>query len=158
VEKRVPVFSWKTLGQIFSPSVVSFLIALFFVMFEIRIPLFIMSGLKYTAALTTPLAILIIGVTLKPGALRSIDGELILILIARFVLAPAVILFFMGKMELPDLMRKVFLITAAMPVMTQIALIAKAYGADHENAGVTATVTTTISLFAIPVYMILFGG
>jgi predicted permease len=158
VEKRVPVFSRKTLGQIFSPSVVCFLVALFFVMCEIRIPFFIMSGLKYAAALTTPLAILIIGVTLKPEALRRIDRELVLILIARFVLAPAVIVFFMGKMELPGLMQKVFLITAAMPVMTQIALIAKAYGADHENAGVTATVTTTISLFAIPVYMILFGG
>jgi predicted permease len=156
--ERAPVFSRKTLSQIFSPSVVCFLIALFFVAFEIGIPSFIMSGLKYTAALTTPLAILIIGVTLKPGALRRIDRELVLILIARFLLAPAAIVFLMGKMELPGLMQKVFLITAAMPVMTQIALIAKAYGADHENAGITATVTTTVSLFAIPVYMVLFGG
>jgi len=42
--------------------------------------------------------------------------------------------------------------------MTQIALIAKAYGADHESAGIAATITTTLSLVAIPVYMVLFGG
>ncbi|MDR3199956.1 MAG: AEC family transporter [Spirochaetales bacterium] len=158
--ERVPVFSFKTLRQIFTPSIICFIIALFFVMYEIKFPSFFMSGLRYAAALTTPLAILIIGVTLKPAGLRRINPEIVIILLARFVLAPLAILFLLDKggMELPPLMRKVFLITASMPVMTQIALIAKAYGADHENAGITATITTTVSLLAIPVYMVLFGG
>ncbi|MDR1933355.1 MAG: AEC family transporter [Spirochaetales bacterium] len=158
VAERVPVFSLQTLRQIFTPSVVCFIIALFFVMYEIKFPPFIMSGLGYTAALTTPLAILIIGATLKPEGLRRINPEIVLILIARFILAPLVIFLLLGRVELPVLMRKVFLITAAMPVMTQIVLIARAYGADHENAGIAATITTTVSLFAIPVYMVLFGG
>jgi predicted permease len=156
--ERFPVFSAKTLGQIFSPPLAAFFIALVFVIFGLSLPAFIMSSLKYVAAITTPLAILIIGVTLKPGSLRGINRETILVLAARFVLAPCLVLFLLRRMDLPALMQKVFLITAAMPVMTQITLIAKAYGADHESAGAAATITTTVSILAIPVYMLLFGG
>jgi predicted permease len=159
VAERVPFFSWKTLRQIFSPTVVFFLVALLFVVCEIRIPAFIMSGLKYMAALTTPLAIVIIGVGINAMGLRGLtmNRELAVVLLARFVLAPGLMFFLLSHAEIPALMRKVFIITAAMPVMTQIALIARAYGADHKSAGSTATITTTLSLFAIPVYMLLFG-
>jgi predicted permease len=116
-----------------------------------------MSSLKYMAALTTPLAMLVIGEGLYLGALRRVNREIVLVLLARFILAPLFIFLLFTTMDLPALMKKVFLVTAGMPVMTQITLIAKAYGADHESAGITATVTTAVSLIAIPVYMILFG-
>jgi predicted permease len=155
--ERVPVFSLKSLRQILTPSVIFFVIALFFVLHEIRLPVFIGSSLKYAAALTTPLAMLVIGEGLDLSALRRVDREIVIVLLARFILAPSLIFFLLTTMELPALMKKVFLVTAGMPVMTQITLIAKAYGADHEKAGITATVTTAVSLAAIPVYMILFG-
>ncbi|MCL1817473.1 MAG: AEC family transporter [Spirochaetaceae bacterium] len=156
--QRFPVFSRKTLAQIFSPSLIAFSIALLFVMFELRLPSFFMASLKYIAALLTPLAILIIGITLKPESLRRITPEIALILAARFVLAPAVVFFLVGRTNLPLLLKNVFFITAAMPSMTQIPLIAKAYGADHQSSGTAATVTTTVSLLVIPVYMILPGA
>jgi predicted permease len=156
--ERVPIFSLRSLQRIFSPSVICCIIALFFVMYELSLPVFIMGGLKYAAALTTPLAILVIGVGLDLSALRRIDRETVIVLFARFVLAPSLMFFLLTTMELPVLMQKVFIITAGMPVMTQVALIAKAYGADYEKAGIAATVTTTASLLAIPVYMVLFGG
>jgi predicted permease len=155
--ERVPIFSLKTLRQIFTPSVIFFGIALFLVLYEISLPVFILSSLKYMAALTTPLAMLVIGEGLDLSALRRVNREIVTVLFARFILAPTLIFFLLTTMELPALMKKVFLVTAGMPVMTQITLIAKAYGADHENAGITATVTTAVSLVAIPVYMILFG-
>ncbi|MDR1179994.1 MAG: AEC family transporter [Spirochaetales bacterium] len=155
--QRVPIFSLKSLQQIFSPSIICFGIALFLVLYEINLPVFILGSLKYMAALTTPLAMLVIGVGLDLSALRRVNREIVTVLFARFILAPSLIFFLLTTMDIPSLMKKVFLVTAGMPVMTQITLIAKAYGADHENAGIAATVTTAASLVAIPIYMILFG-
>ncbi|MDR1626338.1 MAG: AEC family transporter [Spirochaetia bacterium] len=156
--ERVPVFSLKSLRQIFTPSVICLFIALFCVLCGIALPGFILGSLKYAAALTTPLAMLVIAEGLDLGALRRIDREIVIVILSRFILAPLLIFLLLTTMDLPSLMKKVFLVTAGLPVMTQITLIAKAYGADHESAGTTATVTTAVSLVAIPVYMILFGG
>ena len=157
---KTPIFSLATLKQIFTPVVVCFIIAILLVLLEIRRPPFVMSSLKYTAAMTTPLSMIIIGITMHSVGLRGIrfDRELLAVMAGRFIIAPAAVFFILGRIDAPDLMRKVFLITASMPVMTQIALVAKAYGADHRNAGVTATVTTAASLVVIPFFMFLFGG
>jgi predicted permease len=160
IAERVPLFSRQTAGQIFSPTVVFFLISLSLVLCRVSIPAFIMSGLKYMASLTTPLAIIIIGAGVNSVGLKVLrcNRELVLVLLARFVCAPLLMFFLLQGAELPALMRKVFIITSGMPVMTQIALIAQAYGADHRSAGITATVTTAASLAVIPVYMLILGG
>ncbi len=55
----------------------------------------------------------------------------------------------------PELMRKVFIIEAAMPVMTQVSIAARAYKADANYVAVMTALTTVISLFTIPAYFIL---
>jgi malate permease and related proteins len=61
-------------------------------------------------------------------------------------------------LPIPLLMKKVFVIQAAMPAMTQTAIIAEAYGADYKYAAIMTTVTTVVSLVFIPVYMLLLGS
>jgi hypothetical protein len=159
-DEKIPFFSVGTLRRIITPTLVCFLIAIGLVLFEIRLPKFIMSGLKYTASMTTPLSMLIIGITINTVGIRGIrpNREMIAVLAGRFFAAPLTAWFILGRMEAPDLMRRVFFVVAAMPVMTQIAIVSKAYGADHRNAGVMATVTTAASLLVIPLYIFLFGG
>jgi hypothetical protein len=158
--EKIPFLSLNTLRRIVTPTLICFFIAIGLVLLEIRLPKFIMSGLKYTASMTTPLSMLIIGITIHSVGVRGIriNREMIAVLAGRFIAAPATAWFILGRMEAPDLMRKVFLVVAAMPVMTQIAIVGKAYGADHRNAGVIATVTTAASLVVIPFYMFFFGG
>ncbi len=158
--EKAPALSFAALKQIFSPVVVCFIVAVALVLLEIRLPSFLMSALKYTAAMTTPLSMIIIGITIHSVGFAGmrVDRELLAVMAGRFLIAPAAAFFLLGRIPAPDLMRKVFLITASMPVMTQIALVARAYGADHRNAGVTATVTTAASLVVIPIIMLLFGA
>ena len=40
-----------------------------------------------------------------------------------------------------------------MPIMTQTAIVAKAYGADYKYAAVMTSVTTLMCLVTIPLYM-----
>jgi predicted permease len=61
----------------------------------------------------------------------------------------------LSRIETPELMRKVFLVVASLPVMTQVAIVTKAFGADHRQASLMATLTTACSLVIIPLYMLL---
>ena len=54
-------------------------------------------------------------------------------------------------------MKKVFIIEASMPVMTQAAIVAQAYNADYKYATILGTLSTAASLVFIPIYMILFS-
>jgi len=51
-------------------------------------------------------------------------------------------------------MKKVFVIQAALPAMTQTTILAKVYEADAEYAAVLVTITTLFAIIAIPIYMI----
>ena len=52
-------------------------------------------------------------------------------------------------------MKKCFIIQSAMPVMTNTAIISRAYDADYKYAAIMVTITTILSLFIIPIYKII---
>ena len=58
----------------------------------------------------------------------------------------------------PGIMKKVIVVHAAMPAMTQTSIVSRAYGADHRYAAAMVTATTAASLVFIPLYMLILGG
>jgi len=54
-------------------------------------------------------------------------------------------------------MKKVFVIQAGMPAMTQTSIVAESYDADYKYAAVMTAATTIVSLVSIPLYMTLFS-
>ncbi|MDD2573746.1 MAG: AEC family transporter [Firmicutes bacterium] len=76
----------------------------------------------------------------------------------RFLLGPLTAFLILCPVALPVLMKKVFIIEAAMPVMTQVAIVAQTYGADHRYATLAVAVTTILGMAFIPIYMLSLGG
>jgi predicted permease len=121
------------------------------------LPKFVLDTCKYLGNLTTPLSMLFIGIIIYSVDLRriKIDMQMAAIFVGRFLISP-IIIYFCGKyFGLPVLMEKVFVIQAAMPVMTNTSIVAKQYNADYEYAAVMTVVTTISSLVFIPIYMYL---
>jgi len=58
---------------------------------------------------------------------------------------------------LPTLMKQVFIIQSAMPVMTNAPVVAKLYGADSDYAAVMVTETTLATMIVIPILMVLMA-
>jgi predicted permease len=81
---------------------------------------------------------------------------MIAILLGRFVISPLIVMAITYAMPLPLLMKKVFIIQAMLPVMTQTSIVAKSYQGDAEYAAIMTTVTTIASIVVIPVYMLIF--
>ncbi len=153
------IFSLEGLKNIITPPIVAFLITITTIMLNINIPKFILDSCTYIGNLTTPLSILFVGITLTSLDLKNIklNKQILLVCLGRFLIAPMIMFMMISKTSMPLLMKKVFILEAAMPVMTQAAIVIKAYGGDYEEATIFFVVTTAISLIVMPLYMIMFN-
>ncbi|MBU5593411.1 AEC family transporter [Clostridium sp. MSJ-4] len=152
------LFNLKSVKNIFSPPLVTFILSIFLISFNIKIPRFLLEGFKYLGNLTTPISTLFIGMTLSTLSLKDfhIGKDSLFIFIGRFIISPLVTFIVIKFFHVPDLMAKVFIIEAAMPVMTQIAIVSRAYEVDYRYATVMGTLSNLASLIFIPLYMIMF--
>ena len=153
---KIPVK--EVLRKIFSPPLLGFIIAIVLIMLGFSLPHFILDTCKYLGNLTTPLSMLFIGIAIYGVKLKNIklSKDMIAIILGRFIVAPLIVIGVTYVIPLPILMKKVFIIQAALPVMTLTAVVAKSYQADAEYAAVITAVTTIASIITIPFYMLIF--
>lgn len=152
---HVAFFSRENIKKIFPPALMGFVVAVILVLLNVRLPFFIMDSCKYIGELTTPLAMLFIGIVLYSVKLRDLrlDRDIVVLMIARFLICPMTVILLEQFIHLPPLMTKVFVIQSAMPAMTSTGVVARGVGADYEFGTVVTAVTTVASMIAIPVYM-----
>lgn len=155
--RSVKTFTIENLKRVVSPPLSCFAFAVVCVLTGIKLPALVLSVCNTIGNSTTPLSMIFIGIVLYAVDWKSIriDKSLLTLIAARFILAPAVLIVFCRFAPLPLLMKQVFVIQASMPIMTQTAIIARSYNADHRYAAVMTSVTTLISLATIPMYMLL---
>lgn len=152
------ILSWRTAKLVFSPPLVSFILALVLVLLEVKLPVFIMSSFKYLGSMVTPLSMLFIGYTLSTVKLSELhfSKDINLLLVGRFIVSPLLVLAVAQFIPIPYLMQQVFMVLAALPVMTQVPILASLYGADTKYAAIIVSSTTLLCLLVIPVYMAIF--
>ncbi|OFR17703.1 AEC family transporter [Streptococcus sp. HMSC072G04] len=153
-------FDLKTsLKKVFSPPLMGFILGLVMVMLQIKLPAFLASDLQYLGNLTTPLSMIFIGLSVSNAGLKqlTLKKDQFLILLGRFVVAPLLMATIVYWAPLPSLMKQVFIIQSAMPVMTNAPVVARLYGADSDYAAVMVTETTLATMVVIPFLMLLMA-
>ena len=150
-------FDLKTsLKKVFSPPLMGFLLGLVMVMLQIKLPAFLASDLQYLGNLTTPLSMIFIGLSVSHVGVKQLvlGKDQLLILLGRFLVAPLLMASIVYWVPLPSLMKQVFIIQSAMPVMTNAPVVARLYGADSDYAAVMVTETTLATMVVIPILML----
>ena len=153
-------FDLKTsLKKVFSPPLMGFLLGLVLVMLQIKLPVFLASDLQYLGNLTTPLSMIFIGLSVSHVGVKQLvlGKDQLLILFGRFLVAPLLMATIVYWVHLPSLMKQVFIIQSAMPVMTNAPVVARLYGADSDYAAVMVTETTLATMVVIPILMLLMA-
>ena len=153
-------FDLKTsLKKVFSPPLMGFLLGLVLVMLQIKLPVFLASDLQYLGNLTTPLSMIFIGLSVSHVGVKQLvlGKDQLLILLGRFLVAPLLMATIVYWAHLPSLMKQVFIIQSAMPVMTNAPVVARLYGADSDYAAVMVTETTLATMVVIPILMVLMA-
>lgn len=147
----------ENLKRLFSPPLCAFILAVIFVLLDVKLPEFLMDTCRYMGNLTTPLSMLYIGNIIYSIDFKALkwDKSMSIILIGRFLVAPLAVFFMCMHAGVPLLMKKVFIIQAAMPAMTVTSVLAQASGGDYKYAAVVTTLTTIATLLFIPIYIII---
>lgn len=148
-----------SLKKVFSPPLMGFLLGLILVMLQIKLPAFLASDLQYLGNLTTPLSMIFIGLSVSHVGVKQLvlGKDQLLILFGRFLVAPLLMATIVYWAPLPSLMKQVFIIQSAMPVMTNAPVVARLYGADSDYAAVMVTETTLATMVVIPILMLLMA-
>ena len=154
----VPVFSLTTLKRVFSPPLIGFLGAIVMILLGLSLPEWLMTSAKYLAGVSTPMALIFIGIMIQAIGLRNIriNKDLAWVFAGRFLICPTVCLALcLVWPDLDPLFMKVYVIQAALPCITQIAVLAKFHHADVKFATTAVASTTVFSAATLPVWMIL---
>ncbi len=136
--------------------IVVFVLCVVLVLMDVQMPAFVLNAAGYVGGMVTPLSLFFIGIVvmrmIRQKNFRWERGYLTLI-ISRFVLS-TMLMFFCAKIAgLPEIMTKVLIVQAGMPIMSQTPIVAGSMGSDEEYAAGAVALTTLLSLVAVPIYM-----
>ncbi|HNP93391.1 MAG TPA: AEC family transporter [Rectinema sp.] len=143
------------LKRILSPPLIGFLIAVLFILTGIMLPKPIMDTCKYLGNMTTPLSMLFIGIVIARVDWKELkfEKDFIAVLVGRFLITPMFMFMVVRSLDIPLLMKEVFVMQASMPAMTQTPILAETYKSDTEYAAIGTSLTTVASMITIPFYM-----
>lgn len=148
----------EALKKLVNPPLMGFIVGVFIILTGIEIYSPLKDAFRYIGGITTPLSLFFIGTVL---ANQNLDGLSIgkreaIMLSAKFLIAPAitmVIITIVGMfVEIPTLLKHVYLIQASMPSMTNVAIVARYYNRDYKYASLMVGVSTLLCIFTIPLY------
>ncbi|MBR3381487.1 MAG: AEC family transporter [Clostridia bacterium] len=111
----------------------------------------------YVGNIVTPLALLYIGSALYEYGFKSLrpDKDMWAAMAVRFILAPAIMLLLCRALGLGGVGSGVFVIEAAMPVMTQAVVLAASCDADESFVAAGMCLTTLGCFVLVPVLMLI---
>lgn len=155
-----PLFSVGTLKAVLSPPLFGFMAGVVMVMLDWQLPGPILTSCHYIGSMVTPLAMLFVGIAISNFKWEDmhLDLELFAAMAGRFGVSPLCVLVLIPMFPIPTLMAHVFVMQAAMPAMTNTAIIAKAYGADYKYAAKLTVVSVFLAALATPFYMWILQG
>lgn len=153
-QPRASAFAWQ---KIISPPMYGFLIGLAIVCANLPVPDFIYEAARITGEMTTPLALVFIGITLQgmDYAKLRINRDISVALAGRMLLSPLLMWALVSLFKLPRLMGDVFIIQSSLPVLMQVAILSAYYDTDPDYGSLMVCSSTILSIVIVPIYMAL---
>lgn len=142
-----------------SAPLISLLVSVILLLFGVKLPSLVLSFTKYLGNTVTPLALIYIGFLIYETGLKNLrpDKGIWVVSGMRFIVSPLVMLAMCRIFDIDGMARSVFMIEAAMPVMTQSVVVSAYAGADEKYNALGMGFTSVLCLVAVPVLMLLFG-
>ena len=141
------------------PPVLAVIFSLILLVLDLRLPGPVMKFAGYISNSVSPMALIYCGFIIFELGLKNIRlmKGLPLMLVVRLGVAPLVCLAFCQLFGVTGLAREVFIVESALPGVSQVTVMAGAYGADERYAATGACLSTLGSFITIPILMLLLG-
>ena len=138
-----------------NPSLIAIACGLLLLLTGWRLPDFINDGLEMLGAVTTPVAMFVIGarlISLRPAHLA--DTKLLLVCLLRLIVFPGLILLLTFTPLPPMVVKSVFICTA-MPCAALTAMQSEVYDCDRALASRGVALSTALSMATVPLMLLL---
>ena len=138
------------------PPIVGVIIGVLLLVLDLQPPALFMKFAGYISGTVTPLALLYCGFIIYEVGLRNLRflRGIPTMLVIRLIISPMICVGMCALFGITGLARSVFIVESALPVVTQITVMAGAFGADEEYAATGACLSTLGCFFTIPVLML----
>ena len=155
--QQAQFFTCQNCKKFFSPPIWGLLIGVALVLLRVELPGFAFSSLEKIAHTSTPIALMFIGSILRSTDYKKLrlTKDLLVIVLTRAVIAPAMMALLCMSLPISTLMRQVLFILSTMPARTQLGIMAKEYESDYAFASAAVAVTSAICLPMLPLYILL---
>ncbi|MDR0876160.1 MAG: AEC family transporter [Clostridiales Family XIII bacterium] len=143
--------------NIMNPGFVGVLIGYALVQIGVGLPSVLDTALGYLANLTVPLSLLIIGanLTIFAKGIPRVTKDEVMIMVAKFVISPLVMLGLLKLFGITGMPFYVFLLSSTMPCHMQASILAQHYGVEPAYASKLVGLSTLLSIITIPCYVAL---
>lgn len=143
----------KLLNKVLNPGVVSIIIGFALFIFDIRLPYTLTQSIQLIGGLTTPLAMILIGLTLSTVNLKDIvkDNRCFIITAFRLAIFPAMFYLILRFLGFEGYLLNIPVIISAMPVAINGAIFAMNYDSDYIFATKLVFLSSSLCLFTIPI-------
>lgn len=146
------------LRQLLSPGVIASLVAVVCYLLKLRVPQVIADTCEMTGSMTTPLAMILIGMTLAKLPFREVWNDYRVYLFALLIqlVIPVMLVPVLRMCIADELVRGITLIIIAMPVANSAVLFACEFHQDAAFAAKIIFISTLMSIISIPLLVYCF--
>lgn len=141
------------------PPILGVLCAIVLLVLGVDLPGPVMRFAGYISNTVSPLALIYCGFIVYEVGLKNLRllPGLPAMLVIRLVVAPVICWGFCRLFGVEGLARDVFLVESALPVVSQVTVMAGAYGADEEYAAAGACLSILGCFVTLPILMLVLG-
>jgi len=145
--------------QILNPGVLSIVIGFSIFLTSFKIPAPIQETLSLIGGMTTPLSMMFIGFLLSEIKIIELinNAKDYVVVIFRLIITPFVVYILLSFAGLKGYMLGIPVLITAMPVAANAAVFASMYGADSKLASKLVFISTLLSVFTVPLFMLILG-
>ena len=125
---------------------------------EDMLPDFLTSALRYVGNITSPLALIFVGMALHRmgiSCIKRIDKPLALSLVGRFIVSPLTMILATALFGIHGQPAHILTIQMSLPAMISISIYSENIGADTDFAARGIVVSTLLSFVTIPLYILI---
>jgi predicted permease len=144
--------------DIFTPGVISAIIAIITYFSEINVPSFISTTFSFLGGITTPLSMIILGSVLGDYPIKELFSEkkLYWVSIIKLIVIPVIVFLFTRMIFTDSVIIGVATLSMGMPAASMSVMLSVKYEGQIKTASVGVFLTTMLSLISIPaIYLLL---
>lgn len=134
-----------------NPLIIACLIGIFINIFKIPTPVFLNKSMQILSSAALVFGILSIGFALVLNDFRSSFKEIFNANLAKFIIFPALTLFFCKILEIDEKIVPILILFSIMPTATSAFILARQLSGDYKLMGAIITVQTLVSM---PIFII----